>query len=96
MLGGSLYLFKIEDVPRDIALITVGMLAVLLSVRATTSRLRFYRRFARGFGVRNVLIVGTGPEAQALRHHIDSICHGYLFKGFIDSRCGFLVSAPLK
>ena len=48
-------------------------------------RLRFYRRFERGLGMRNVLIVGTGPEAQALRHHIDSVCHlGYSFKGFID------------
>jgi exopolysaccharide biosynthesis polyprenyl glycosylphosphotransferase len=35
--------------------------------------------------MRNVLIVGTGPEAQALRHHIDSIRHlGYNFKGFVD------------
>jgi len=33
-----------------------------------------------------VLIVGTGPEAHALRHHLESIRHlGYTFKGFIDS-----------
>jgi exopolysaccharide biosynthesis polyprenyl glycosylphosphotransferase len=36
-------------------------------------------------GTRNVLIVGTGPEAQALRHHLESIRHlGYSFKGFIE------------
>jgi hypothetical protein len=36
-------------------------------------------------GTRNVLIVGTGPEAHALRHHLESIRHlGYTFKGFID------------
>ena len=30
--------------------------------------------------------MGTGPEAQALRHHLESIRHlGYTFKGFIDS-----------
>jgi exopolysaccharide biosynthesis polyprenyl glycosylphosphotransferase len=45
-----------------------------------------YRRFERGVGTRNVLIVGTGPEAHALRHHLESIKHlGYTFKGFIDS-----------
>lgn len=44
-----------------------------------------YRRFDRGVGTRNVLIVGAGPEAHALRHHIESIRHlGYSFKGFID------------
>ena len=44
-----------------------------------------YRRFDRGVGTRNVLIVGTGPEAHALRHHLESIRHlGYTFKGFID------------
>jgi exopolysaccharide biosynthesis polyprenyl glycosylphosphotransferase len=38
-------------------------------------------------GTRNVLIVGTGAEAHALRHHVESIRHlGYTFKGFIDSR----------
>jgi hypothetical protein len=32
-----------------------------------------------------VLIVGTGPEAHALRHHLESIRHlGYTFKGFIE------------
>jgi exopolysaccharide biosynthesis polyprenyl glycosylphosphotransferase len=31
-----------------------------------------------------VLIVGTGPEAQALRHHLESLHHlGYSFRGFI-------------
>ena len=44
-----------------------------------------YRRFERGVGTRNVLIAGTGPEAFALRNHLDSIRHlGYTFKGFID------------
>jgi exopolysaccharide biosynthesis polyprenyl glycosylphosphotransferase len=44
-----------------------------------------YRRFERGLDTRNVLIVGTGPEAHALRHHLESIRHlGYTFKGFIE------------
>jgi len=44
-----------------------------------------YRRFERGIGTRNILIVGTGPEAQALRHHVENMRQlGYTFKGFID------------
>ena len=38
-------------------------------------RILLYRRFDRGLGTRNVLIVGTGPEAHALRHHVESIRH---------------------
>ncbi|MGA3372600.1 MAG: sugar transferase [Terracidiphilus sp.] len=35
-------------------------------------------------GPRNVLIVGTGPKAMALRYYLESIRHlGYRFKGFI-------------
>jgi exopolysaccharide biosynthesis polyprenyl glycosylphosphotransferase len=48
-------------------------------------RMLIYRRFDRGEGTRNALIIGTGPEAHALRHHLESIRHlGYTFKGFID------------
>jgi exopolysaccharide biosynthesis polyprenyl glycosylphosphotransferase len=84
-LAGTLYLVKGEDIPREIVLVTVCLVATLLSVRRLLYRLTFYRRFERGQGMRNVLIVGTGPEAQALRNHFDSIRHlGYNFKGFID------------
>jgi exopolysaccharide biosynthesis polyprenyl glycosylphosphotransferase len=85
LLTGTLYLVKGEDIPREIVLVTVGIVTILLSVRRLLYRLTFYRRFERGQGMRNVLIVGTGPGAQALRHHMDSIRHlGYNFKGFID------------
>jgi exopolysaccharide biosynthesis polyprenyl glycosylphosphotransferase len=85
LLAGTLYLVKGEDIPREIVLITVGIVTISLSARRLFYRLTFYRRFERGQGMRNVLIVGTGPEAQALRHHIDSSRHlGYNFKGFID------------
>src|SRR5579863_1002822 len=85
LLTGTLYLVKAQDIPRSIVLITVGVVTVSLSVRRLAYRLAFYRRFERGQGTRNVLIVGTGPEAHALRHHIESIRHlGYTFKGFIE------------
>lgn len=85
MLTGTLYLIRAEDIPRSIVLITVGLVTVFLSVRRMAYRLLLYRGFERGVGTRNVLIVGTGQEAQALRHHLESIRHlGYTFKGFVE------------
>lgn len=85
VLTGTLYLFKAVTVPRSVVLITVGLVAVILGVRRLLYRFTLYHRYDRGVGTRNVLIVGTGPEAHALRHHLESIRHlGYTFKGFID------------
>jgi exopolysaccharide biosynthesis polyprenyl glycosylphosphotransferase len=61
------------------------MVAVALGLRRFIYRVLLYRRFDRGLDTRNVLIVGTGTEAQALRHHLDSVRHlGFTFKGFIE------------
>jgi exopolysaccharide biosynthesis polyprenyl glycosylphosphotransferase len=85
LLTGALYLIHADDIPRSIVLITVGLVTIALSLRRMVYRLLLYRRFDRGVGTRNVLIVGTGPEAHALRHHLESIRHlGYTFKGFIE------------
>jgi exopolysaccharide biosynthesis polyprenyl glycosylphosphotransferase len=85
LLTGTLYLIHAADIPRSIVLITVGLVTITLSLRRMIYRLLLYRRFERGVGTRNVLIVGTGPEAHALRHHLESIRNlGYTFKGFID------------
>jgi exopolysaccharide biosynthesis polyprenyl glycosylphosphotransferase len=85
LLTGTLYLVHAEDIPRSIVLITIGLVTLALSFRRAAYRMLLYRRFDRGLGTRNVLIVGTGPEAHALRHHLESIRHlGYTFKGFID------------
>jgi exopolysaccharide biosynthesis polyprenyl glycosylphosphotransferase len=85
LLTGTLYLIHAEDIPRSIVLITVGLVTVALSLRRLCYRILIYKRFERGVGTRNVLIVGTGPEAHSLRHHLESIRHlGYTFKGFID------------
>jgi exopolysaccharide biosynthesis polyprenyl glycosylphosphotransferase len=85
LLAGTLYLVHADDIPRSIVLITVGLVTVCLSLRRLLYRVMLYRRFDHGMGTRNVLIVGTGPEAYALRHHLESVRHlGYTFKGFID------------
>jgi exopolysaccharide biosynthesis polyprenyl glycosylphosphotransferase len=84
LLTGTLYLIHAEDISRSVVLITIGLVTVALSVRRLIYRSMMYRRFERGEGTRNVLIVGTGPEAHALRHHLESVRHlGYAFKGFI-------------
>jgi len=86
LLTGALYLVHAEDIPRSIVLITVGLVTVALSLRRLVYRILLYRSFERGVGTRNVLIVGTGPEAIALRYYFESIRHlGYRFKGFIDT-----------
>jgi exopolysaccharide biosynthesis polyprenyl glycosylphosphotransferase len=85
LLTGALYLIHADDIPRGIVLATICMVAVSLSLRRFIYRFLLYRRYENGVGTRNVLIVGTGPEAHALRHHLESIRHlGYTFKGFID------------
>jgi exopolysaccharide biosynthesis polyprenyl glycosylphosphotransferase len=85
LLTGALFLVHAYDIPRSIVLITVALVAVSLGVRRLIYRVLLYRRFDRGVGTRNVLIVGTGPEAHALRHHLESIRHlGFTFKGFIE------------
>jgi exopolysaccharide biosynthesis polyprenyl glycosylphosphotransferase len=84
-LTGTLYLLHLNDIPRKIVLLTIAVAACAISFRRLVYRLMLYRRFERGVGTRNVLIVGTGPEAHALRHHIESLRHlGYAFKGFIN------------
>jgi len=85
LLTGTLYMVHAEEIPRTIVLVTVGLVTVTLSLRRLVYRVLIYRRYDMGVGTRNVLIVGTGPEAHALRHHLESIRHlGYSFKGFID------------
>jgi len=70
LLTGTLYLIHAEDISRSVVLITIGLVTVSLSLRRIIYRMLIYRRFERGVGTRNVLIVGTGPEANALRHHL--------------------------
>lgn len=85
LLTGTLYMLHAADIPRSIVLITLGLITVALGLRRFVYRSILYRRFESGVGTRNVLIVGTGHEARALRHHIESIRRlGYCFKGYVD------------
>ncbi|HEY3707004.1 MAG TPA: sugar transferase [Terracidiphilus sp.] len=85
ILTGALYLLHAAQIPRSIVLITIALVTACVSVRRMLFRLLQHRRFERGVDIRNLLIVGTGPEAQALRRHVDTVRHlGYAFKGFIE------------
>lgn len=85
LLTGALYLMHAPDVPRSIVLLTIALAAVGLGARRLVYRILLHRRLERGIGTRNMLIVGTGPEAHALRHHLKNLRHlGYTFKGFIE------------
>lgn len=95
LLTGAIYLLHEAGIPRGLVLMTLGFVLVALSARRCVYRILLYRRFERGVGTRNVLIVGTGPEAHALRHHVDSSRHlGYTFKGFIEPAGLSTKSAP--
>jgi len=85
LLTGTLYLIHAGAVPRSIVLLTLGIVMVSLSLRRLIYRMHMYHRLERGIGIRNVLIVGTGPEAQAFRSQLAKSPHlGYSFKGFIE------------
>ena len=85
ILTGTLYVLHAADIPRGIVLTTIVITTVSLSLRRFLYRFSLYQKFEQGIGTRNVMILGTGPEAHALRHHIESIQHlGYSFKGFVE------------
>ena len=84
LLMGALYLIRGEAVPRTVVIMTVCLVTVTLGLRRALFRAMLYRRFESGMNTRNVIIVGTGAEAHALRHHLQSIRQlGFVFKGFV-------------
>ncbi len=84
LLCGALYLMREIEASRAVVLLLVVFTGVLLSVRRAIWRSMVYRRYREGLETRNVLIVGAGRVAHALRNHLESLQHlGFRFKGFI-------------
>lgn len=84
LLCGTLYLSSGNAVSRLVVMLTIAFSTVLLCVRRAVWRRVVYRRCRAGIETRNVLIVGAGRVAHALRNHLDSLQHlGFRFKGFV-------------
>jgi len=84
LLCGALYLSNGEAISRIIVGLMVVFTTVLLCLRRAIWRRMVYRRYLAGIETRNVLIVGAGRVAHALRNHLESLQHlGFRFKGFV-------------
>jgi exopolysaccharide biosynthesis polyprenyl glycosylphosphotransferase len=83
-LCGTLYLSSASSISRVEILLTVLITFVLLAARRAVQRHLLYQRHRAGIETRNVLIVGAGRVAHALRNHLLSLDHlGFRFMGFV-------------
>lgn len=86
LLMSALYLTHTANFPPEVALCTVGIVTALYSLCRIVCRLTRYRQLKNALDTRNVLIVGTGPVAQALRHHLENTSRiGFTVKGVIET-----------
>ena len=84
ILCGTLYLLQGVAISRGVVGLLIIMTLVLISARRAIWRRMVYSRFRAGIETRNVLIIGAGRVAHALRNHLDSLQHlGFRFKGFV-------------
>lgn len=84
LLCGALFLTQATAVSRMVVVLLVTNTAMLLCVRRAIWRNMEYSRYREGLETRNVLIVGAGRVAHALRNHLESLRHlGFRFKGFV-------------
>ena len=82
LLCGALYLTHEIAIPRLVVLLMVVITSILLSIRRAIWRNMEYSRYREGLETRNVLIVGAGRVAHALRNHLESLRHlGFRFQG---------------
>jgi exopolysaccharide biosynthesis polyprenyl glycosylphosphotransferase len=84
MLCGTLYVMKEYAVSRVVVALTIVITLALLMARRAIERKMMQRRFLQGRETRNVLIVGHGRVAHALRNHLQALPHmGFRFMGFV-------------
>jgi exopolysaccharide biosynthesis polyprenyl glycosylphosphotransferase len=84
LLCGMLYVMRGFAVSRIVVGLTVLLSMVLTMVRRAVWRKVMQRRYLEGLETRNVLIVGVGRVAHALRNHLEALRHmGFRFMGFI-------------
>lgn len=80
---GAIYLFHANQMPRSLVLLALVLLAFLLSLHRILVRYAALRAIKAGLGLRRVLIVGEGPEADALASHLGNLrALGFSVEGF--------------
>ncbi len=83
-LCGTLYLSSGAFISRLEIGVTLLLTFLLMCLRRMVRRHIMYKRFRAGIETRNVLILGAGRVAHALRSHLNSLDHlGFRFKGFV-------------
>jgi exopolysaccharide biosynthesis polyprenyl glycosylphosphotransferase len=84
LLCGTLYMTREYVISRVVVAATVLLTLLVIASRRLVSRRLKERRCLKGLEIRNVLIVGNGRVAHALRSHLESLkCMGFRFKGFV-------------
>jgi exopolysaccharide biosynthesis polyprenyl glycosylphosphotransferase len=84
MLCGTLYVMKEYSVSRIVVALTILLTMTFLMIRRAVERKMMQRRFLQGRETRNVMIVGHGRVAHALRNHLQALPHmGFRFMGFV-------------
>jgi exopolysaccharide biosynthesis polyprenyl glycosylphosphotransferase len=84
LLCGTLYVMRGFGVSRIAVGLTALITLIMLMLRRALWRRVMAHRYLEGLEARNVLIVGTGRVAHALRNHLESLRHmGFRFKGFV-------------
>ena len=84
LLCGTLYVLHGYALSRAIVSLTVLFTLMMQMARRAAWRKLQERRYLQGLETRNVLIVGDGRVAHALRNHLEALRHmGFRFKGFI-------------
>ena len=86
LLCGTLYVMRAYAVSRIVVALTLLLTMSAMMLRRALWRKWRERRFLDGRDVRNVLIVGEGRVANALREHLQSLPYmGFRFKGFVSA-----------
>jgi exopolysaccharide biosynthesis polyprenyl glycosylphosphotransferase len=84
ILCGTIYLCRGEEVSRIVVVLSVLLTGAMLCARRALWRSMVYTRYRDGVDTRNVLIIGAGRVAHALRNHLESLRYlGFRFRGFI-------------
>jgi len=84
--GACVYLFNIAVESRLVVALTI---ALAWTVLAVWRKLLLSQSIAGLTEVRNVLIVGCGPNGKLLRQQVENNPElGYVFKGYVDRRLG--------